>query len=504
MNRLSNNAEQKLVLGPPGCGKTTYCLNKLEQELSDGTHPDRVAFVSFTRKAAHEARDRAMAKFGFQAKELPFFRTLHSMCFSLQGVRNDSLINRKDYRELGQLLGTSFSARYSPEDGMPVGSHDGDKFLFIDSIARNRVCDLYEQWREVDDDSIDWHALKQFSETLKAYKQDTGKLDFTDMLEGYVRDGDPLDIDVAFIDEAQDLSRLQWHVAMLATMNAKRIYIAGDDDQAIYRWSGADVAMFLGLGGEREVLNISHRLPRQVFNLANQISSRISKRFEKQWRPRDDEGEVLWHSAPDQVDLATGSWLLLARNAHLLPQLVELARNQGLVYTTSAGSSVEASHVRAIKAWEQLRQGRAVSPDDAQMVYELLKGGVDIRRGFKNLALDHPVTMAELRSDHGLLAEGIWHEALSGIPQQDRMYYVSILRRGRKLTEQPRIHISTIHGVKGGEADNVMLLTDMAARSYRGYQQNPDDEHRVFYVGVTRARQALHIIQPQTGIFYDM
>lgn len=102
------------------------------------------------------------------------------------------------------------------------------------------------------------------------------------------------------------------------------------------------------------------------------------------------------------------------------------------------------------------------------------------------------------------LEPGIWHERLTHISSAEREYYIAARRQGESLTGEPRIKINTIHAVKGGEADNVLILTDMAARSYKYMQQYPDDEARVFYVGMTRAKQNLHLIQPQTNLFYEI
>jgi len=65
------------------------------------------------------------------------------------------------------------------------------------------------------------------------------------------------------------------------------------------------------------------------------------------------------------------------------------------------------------------------------------------------------------------------------------------------MSKDPKINLSTIHGAKGGEADNVMLLTDLSRKSQEAMERDSDDECRVFYVGATRAREQLHIIQPQ-------
>jgi superfamily I DNA/RNA helicase len=64
------------------------------------------------------------------------------------------------------------------------------------------------------------------------------------------------------------------------------------------------------------------------------------------------------------------------------------------------------------------------------------------------------------------------------------------------LTGTPRIKISTIHKAKGGEADNVALLLDSSRACANSEDQ--DAEVRTFYVGLTRAKKSLHIIEPQT------
>ena len=60
-----------------------------------------------------------------------------------------------------------------------------------------------------------------------------------------------------------------------------------------------------------------------------------------------------------------------------------------------------------------------------------------------------------------------------------------------------KINLSTIHMAKGGECDNVMLMTDLSRANSEEMEIDSDDTNRVFYVGATRAKQSLHIINPQ-------
>lgn len=481
--------EQTLILGPPGTGKTTKLLEILDAEIARGVPPDRIAFVSFTKKAADEAAERAAEKFGLSRKELIYFRTLHSLAFRVLGVRRDEVLQAKDYQTLGQILGVEFSTRFDIEEGVPSARFTGDRYTFLDGFARSRCITPEQAWDMLGGTDLDWREFKRFVQTLKDYKRQKGMIDFSDMLE---QADEVAPVTVAIIDEAQDLSTLQWQFAMRTFAKAERIYIAGDDDQGIYQWSGADINHFLGLSGKRIILDQSWRIPQAVHDVAVGVSRQISHRFAKDFHSRAERGLVEWHRNPDDIDLSPfqvqganglreGTWLLLARNSFLLLPLVKHVRNMGIPYTFKGQPSVNPIHQRLIKTWEDWRKGTNLSPDERNLIDEWL----------------HP-------SFKGSWPDLIWHKALTRIPRDDRDYYISLLRRGESLLRKPRIDISTIHGVKGGEADKVQLLTDMTAKTFEGYQIDQDTEHRTFYVGLTRARQEVHLVEPQSRCHYSI
>ena len=85
------------VFGPPGTGKTTTLLNRVDEELAKGTPPEKVAFLAFTRKAAYEARDRAAVRFNLDPKKAVTLLPNHSQLMSLDpGItdRTDSKVVR--------------------------------------------------------------------------------------------------------------------------------------------------------------------------------------------------------------------------------------------------------------------------------------------------------------------------------------------------------------------------------------------------------------------------
>lgn len=498
----------QLFLGPPGTGKTTTLLGVVETELNNGVHPDRIGFCSFTRRATNEAIERACKRFSVHEKDLPYFRTLHSMAFAGLGIKSSQVLQKEHYRLFGDALGEVITGSGPGEDGLfGTRATRGDVMLFIDSLSRTRQVSLYSQWKQLAPDDVEWPAQERFSRTLRKFKQDLNLIDFTDMLERYRHDAFVPKLEALIIDEAQDLSVLQWGMVEQLARNCKRIYVGGDDDQAIYRWAGADVEQFLSLRGVKHILNKSHRLPRNVHARALSIVKRIGHRFEKPFDPRDDDGEVTYHNDPDEIDMSRGSWLVLARNAYLLAPIESYVRQRGWLYESKSFNANTTAAVQAMVDWERLRRGRVIVADRVRNVFKHMTADRGVKRAFRDLrgvADDIELSIDQLVRDYGLLTRAIWHEALDRIPAADRNYYASVLRSGEKLTERPRIKLSTIHAAKGGQAEHVLLLSDMSQRTWEDWQRHPDDEHRVFYVGATRAERSLHIVTPRDSRGYEV
>ena len=95
----------KIILGPPGTGKTTTLLNILEEEIEGGILPERIGFVSFTRRAIKEARDRTLSKFKeIDKDQLDNFRTLHSLCFRSLGLNSERIFKGLHITEFKKIL----------------------------------------------------------------------------------------------------------------------------------------------------------------------------------------------------------------------------------------------------------------------------------------------------------------------------------------------------------------------------------------------------------------
>ena len=321
------------------------------------------------------------------------------------------------------------------------------------------------------------------------------------MIELYLNSGPVPKLEVVFVDEAQDLCRLQWRMIDKIAQDVKQIYISGDDDQAIYRWAGADVEHLISMPGETEVLTQSYRCPMVVQNLSQEIIGKVRNRRPKSWRGTNKKGLLQYHSYPESVNLKDeGTWLVMARTQYLLDEIERDVRLQGLLYKRNNKLPISQKLLNSVDAWKRLNEGEYVELAEIKSIYSYMAAEVGIERGFKHLktADKEKYEIEELVMQHGLLVAGRpWDVAFDKVGNRDREFLRAIESRNTSADTEAKINLSTIHGAKGGEADNVMLLTDLPRKAQEAMEVNSDDESRVFYVGATRTREALHIVQPQ-------
>lgn len=290
------------------------------------------------------------------------------------------------------------------------------------------------------------------------------------MIHSFVAQKDKCpDFDVVFIDEAQDLSPIQWKMFDILKEKSKHIYLAGDDDQAIYSWAGADVDRFIDQECDEEIiLDQSRRVPFAIQEVSEIILDKIEgKRKLKKYRPKQEEGLVEKILDVTQVDIHQGHWLILARTGSRLKELAEVLREQGVYYQTKKGKSFK---VGIYKAARNYTRNELLTEAEMKEIKEYTGGKEPDSRP--------------------------WFEAFVNAPHEEISYIKFMLSNGEKLLEDARVRLSTIHAAKGGEEDNVILILDNARKIRRAVLDNKnkrDEEHRVWYVGATRAKKNLYL-----------
>jgi superfamily I DNA/RNA helicase len=381
------------------------------------------------------------------------------------------------------------------------------KFSTIDSaltIAQNK------QTTELAIDNYKGVSLGQAhlaTAVYKEYKALLKKLDYTDLLLLVKEQKIKIPVDVVFIDEAQDLTKLQWQVVLQFFQEAKSWIVAGDPNQSIFEWAGADVPYFLNMRtDEQRVLEKSYRCCTAVWNMAKSVYACIKEKAPIPDKGTDEEGFAIvsqTNELPDNVlySLAKqGSLLCLALQNSYLDKYIEYCITYGIPY--------------AIKL--QGRTNYCVKPSVVKYFKKLTAILQDTNLFDKYITNNSSHPRTDSRTDRAIKEQ----LAKDGIPEwdftdkeaiqrnivalidgklstnEDKAFMLRSVLSGNILIAEDYITITNVHQVKGAEADYVMLCDNIAGQ-YRQRAENDTSYRdyllRVLYVGVTRARHGIYI-----------
>ncbi|RKY19799.1 MAG: hypothetical protein DRQ55_09710 [Planctomycetota bacterium] len=519
----------RVILGPPGCGKTTRLLGLMEAELEAGLSPARIACVTFTRAARRQVQEQVVEKLGLRLGSFPWIRTLHSTAYRLLGIHHDQILANDRWMEFCERHGYLLSGMLGASDldgaprEMPTQTPD-DIVRTAYSWGRSRGLDVDRTLALCPaEQGLSASGLRLFWRRLDAFKAEHGLYDFPDLLEAVLQRRLHPDVQVLFVDEAQDLSPQQIAVIESWFPHCDRVYVAGDEDQTIYEFQGADPTWLLDLSrrADVETLRQSYRVPAAVHAMAGGIIQQNRQRIPKEYRPRPAIGDVRFLSESAALAAVDGdrSTFVLARNRHYLRRWAQDLLNRAvpfLVEGRGGVSPLSKGRLRtAVDLALRLRQSpceddRINAGDlDALLTQVPASSGL-VPRGVKTQVreakrLEIVFTVSELREDLGLnslldamrRAKGL--ELLQGIPTRFREYFEALVKRHGELPE-PCVTLTSIHGAKGREADLVVVLPDLTRTTSRAMLAGTagrEAENRVFYVAVTRAREEVVLVAPR-------
>ena len=465
------------VIGPPGTGKTRKLLNLVEKYLKKGVPLNRIGYFAFTRRAAEEARDRFLKqKPHLEKKDIQYFKTLHSLAFNNLGLKEENVMNELHYKVIGETCGIQIKYASYEKDAFNGIFSSNSEYLNLINLARVKKISPLEQLDLNEHLSkVERNKLEAIDIEINNYKKTYGLIDFTDMLDKFLKKGDISNqLDVVFVDEAQDLSIIQWDVIKkIEEENNADIWVAGDDDQAIFGWAGAEVDSFIDWEAKEVLLQKSERVPNKIQKIALGIINRVQdNRLEKTYEPKKQEGDIFEVIKLCDIDMSKGTWLILTRTNPLLKNIPPILRNKGLFFKTVDGNSIAKNLYEDINHWNKLRKGESIPEIQQQRVLEKIKGK-------PNYNLE-------------------WYDAFNNVASSKIDYLRIMLSNGEKIDKEPRITVSTIHSAKGGEATNVVLFLNQTTNTMKAAKKSvykQDEESRVWYVAVTRTMQNLYLIK---------
>lgn len=463
------------IYGPPGTGKTTEMLRLVAEAKARGFGAHEIGFFSFTKAAAAEA----LKRLGITRSDK--ISTLHSLAFRAVGASPMSMIDSYKLKKFGNKAGIPFAGVSNDEYGDQM--QIGDKYLSIYNLARSKMTSPVEEYYESYERPGDYAQYEHFIQSYNSWKAAFGYMDFTDLLERYCEKPTNHGARILFIDEAQDLSLLQWTMIhrMAEFEQVEELTIAGDDDQAIYEWAGADphgMATFVGrYNGNAHTLAQSYRVPKAVHDVAREVVTRIDQRVKKIYRPAPREGLVMrFGTGFVPESLQDGDDVLILCRSHVTKKEVEAAlvairkpyKNEG-----GRPGLFDSKWATAIRAVNALAVGKSITAADLEVLAAV--GTTETKNDLNT------------RSFANIVKRGFERSLI--LPTDHLEFF-----READLDSVPTIRISTIHGAKGREARRVVLNTGITEQTEQSMDKNPDQEARVWYVGVTRAIEQLDII----------
>jgi len=478
------------IYGPPGTGKTTKLIDYVKTFYKLGTPLDKIGYFAFTTKAANEAIDRMLDAYKhLQRKDLKHFRTLHSLAFNRLGMKKSEVMQDEHYEDIGRKLGIEVTVYSNGQETTGFVDSNSEYFNLINAARIKEVSIEDEYNTGMYSYELEKNLLHILEGELNNYKDSFKLYDFTDMIEKFNVAKLCPKYDVVFVDEAQDLSPIQWKMVDILRENSKYVILAGDDDQAIYGWAGADVLKFIATQAKKDIiLPQSYRVPRSVQDIANKILDRIphNRRVKKNWKARNKEGMVDYITAMDDAPLYKGNWLVLARTNDRLEKLKPILKDMGIYFQFKGRKSFTASLFRSILNYTRWQnKGENLSLSELKDIFEYTQSS-------------HTVSEERLYdlTEFGFSNTQRWYDVFKSNPEEC-LYVREMLRQEENLHTDARVQLSTIHSAKGGQADNVLLILDNTKTIREATEKSDDkhdEEHRVWYVGVTRTKQNLYIM----------
>jgi superfamily I DNA/RNA helicase len=382
----------------------------------------------------------------------------------------------KEIKEFSEKIGISMRG-YSADtdDSLELG----DEYAAVITYANASMMPMPWAYKEKGMPGS-FNEFMYFHDNYKHWKSSYGFVDFDDMLELAIKADVPHDYPVLLIDESQDLSKSQWKLINKMSQNTKEITIVGDPDQSLFVWGGAWPYGMIDWAKKHKAkiteLSQSYRVPLEPYKISRDIISMVKNRYEKDYKPTGQVGSVDKFGSLNRFNFKNLKSGLILYRSHALRKAIE----NELIYANKAYTTLNGSpglcqnkYGQGVRAWMRIKESDFPDKNDINHVKKIASPTL-----LKAIGANDLENIKRMNGSQALLI----------LPHLMGYY------RNVDFSTVDTIQLSTIHGAKGMENENVIILNGLTQRIMEGATKDPDSEWLVWYVATTRTKNKLNII----------
>ena len=497
------------VIAGAGTGKTRAITHRLAYAVDIGVvDPNRILALTFTARAAGEMRTR-LRTLGVPSIAA---RTFHSAALKqlmyfwpdVLGGRFPSLLTTKS-GFLGEALGRAGVSATKSQAVLRdlAGEIEWSKVIGIAPDEYIRAVDDYGRATRIAQSKVEPRDIARVYDAYESLKKQERAIDFEDVLlltvgmleeDREVRDRVRDQYRYFTVDEYQDVSPLQQRLLDLWVGKRTDICVVGDPAQTIYSFAGASPAFLLNFTNrypDAEVIRLStgYRSTPEIINTANSVLR--SAELGHDLDPFNDHGDrPALHSFKTEKEEIEAVVASIQSDQESGIQLFDIA----ILARTNAQLEKYEAALDAASIENQIRTSERFF--NRGEVKELISA----IRSASVLSDPHGDWLADLRDALKAAGESPFARALLNLGRELSNEGITNLRAFLREVEDraeqnnpptlPGVTLATLHGAKGLEWEKVYLVgASDGTLPWRG--ESIEEERRLFYVGITRARKTL-------------
>jgi len=542
------------IAGPPGTGKTTKLVEIYYSHL-EAYSPTDIIVISHTNTAADHIRGKiydneSIDNFQKKTNKEIFHlvkqskatleenvTTVHKFC---KNRVKGKAFKIEDYDILKTLYPMFDKYTTNKKFNSVQGLFAIHPFFRFINFARDNGRDVLKYYRSLTFEQKEDYQYtaeelikmevdySKFKTNEKVNGRTPKILDFQDMVEDFYNNKKESeqqckDIKVLIVDEAQDSSVIQRKAEEVMSKNVDYFYKAGDPDQAIFEFAGADPDSFHREFANPEIeLEQGYRCPRVVNEYCKKIIQDIWKEYEytRIWRPKEENGQIV------EGEIFNLSSLTQDPFAFELKNRIQNT-TEDFIFTYRGGEPreminylMEIGMPVAIPNKEKSKFKFKYPTNEVKNQREFLsfsKGEVKsltkIKAMFKGMDPQYQLkTIEQLESvdsgsynikwlvDKGFVVPGVKNiddfQKISKVQTIQMKNYIREIVKNNRDLEDKRIFLEILHTIKGKEFDNVVFDFKLTR------QDNLFEKKRMKFVACSRARKTLWLLKSTTNLTF--